>query len=380
MDSYERLWAAAHLKDYDRPPFCDNEWNEILGEMTPLLAGCLVRADRQYSEDERAAAVCASMDMIPWSHIYDHPRYPVLGPIPRSREGELRVDADGFHHVAHGYTEWITQRPFHDLPGFLAYLERKAAQARRERPRLPEDFGDKLRYARRMLPGVRIGLPYLGAGLDSLYPLAGWEIMAQAVSEAPQAIADYLAITAERTARWVHLYAEQLPASECPVALGAYSDIACNHGLLLSPAFLRRALAPAVRILAAAYHEHGIQVVYHSEGNIRQFLAGLIEAGVDGINPLSPSEGMDAVEIRQLYPRLILWGGIDERAVLVNGSPEQFRTEVHRVVHGVGRGLILGSSGGVHPAIPAENAIAMVQALRTRCQSESAAPSGSNII
>ena len=86
MTSCERLHAAVHFKPVDRPPFSDNEWNEMLGEMVPRFAGCPVRADRRYTEAARAAAVRATMDMVPWSHIYDHPRYPVLGEIPRSGE------------------------------------------------------------------------------------------------------------------------------------------------------------------------------------------------------------------------------------------------------------------------------------------------------
>ena len=214
-----------------------------------------------------------------------------------------------------------------------------------------------------MLGDVAIALPYMGLGLDDLYRLAGWDLLAQAVTEEPDAVADYLDALAQRSAGLVHRYAEHLPASACPVAL-IYSDIAGNTGLLLSPRFLRRALKPAVRKLAAAYHAHGIKVVYHSEGNLRQFIDDLVDAGVDGINPLSYSENMDPVEIRRLYPRLILWGGINERTVLTSGDPEAVRQEVRRVVAGVGRGLILGSTGGVHPACPAENCVAMVEGLR----------------
>ena len=67
MKPIERLRAAVNFEDYDRPPFADNEWNEVLGDMVPLLSGCAPRADGRYSDAERARAVQASMDMVPWS-------------------------------------------------------------------------------------------------------------------------------------------------------------------------------------------------------------------------------------------------------------------------------------------------------------------------
>jgi hypothetical protein len=364
MNSYERLLAAVTFEEYDRPPFSDNEWNELLPDLVPGLTGCAPRGKRSYSEAARIAAVKASMDMVPWSHLYDHPRYPILGRTPASQEGRRWTDEDGFGWLAQGFSEWVVRRPFSDLHGFLEYLERKATYFRRLSTSLPTDFEQKLQAARRKLKDVCIALPYLGAGLDNLYRLGGWEIFAQAVIEQPQAIADYLEANAEHTAGLVHSYARHITARHCPVALGAYSDIACNTGLLLSPRFLHSALKPAVRKIVEAYHEHGIKVIYHSEGDMRAFLSDLIEAGVDGINPLSSSEQMDPVIIRRLYPRLILWGGINERTVLVTGSPEDTRQEVRRVVDGVGMGLILGSSGGVHPACKIENCIVMVQELR----------------
>jgi hypothetical protein len=364
MNSNERLAAAVNFQDYDRPPFSDNEWNELLAEMVPFLAGCPPRADRNYTERQRAAAVRASLDMIPYHQLFDHPRYPVLGPIPPVQEGKRWVDEDGFGYVVHGFSEWVESRPFHDLPGFLEYLERKGEKIRRSTPNLPVGFSERLAYARQALGDTCIAIPYLGAGLDSLYPLAGWEIFAQAVTEAAEPIAQYLDILADNTISLVHRYAEHITARDCPLALGAYSDIAHNLGLLVSPRFLRMALIPAVRKIVSAYHEHGIKVVYHSEGDLRRFLDDLVAAGVDGINPLSYSENMDPVEIRRVYPNLILWGGINERTVLVDGTPQEVHQEVQRVVRGVGKGLIVGSSGGVHPACKVENCVEMVWALR----------------
>jgi len=388
MNSLQRLQSAANFEPYDRPPFADNEWNDGLVEIVPHFSGCPVRGDRRYSQAERAAAVRATLDMLPWSAIYDHPRCPVLGDMPQRVDGQRVLDEDGFAWIIRSQTEWVERRPFSDLAGFVAYLDRKSAQFRAEPPSLsavtPQwgsahreavergrmgadgspDFEARLRAARRALGEVVIAIPYMGFGLDDLYRLAGWDLFASAVCEAPEAIAVYLDALADRNIRLILQYARVLPASQSPVAL-VYSDIACNTGLLVSPRFLRLALFPAVRKVCAAYHQHGIKVVYHSEGNLRKILDELIETGVDGINPLSPSEGMDAVEIRRLYPRLILWGGIDERAVLACGrSAADIRREVERVVAGVGCGLILGSSGGVHPGCSANDLIAMIEALR----------------
>ncbi|MHB0876057.1 MAG: uroporphyrinogen decarboxylase family protein [Anaerolineae bacterium] len=361
MKPYDRLLAAVGFEEYDRPPLSDNDWNEKLPEMVPYLANCPERADRRYGDEERAAAVRASQDMIPYSHIYDH-RFPVLGPTPPSREGEVTIDADGFELVVHDYTQWVRRRPFSDVPGFLAYIEAKTEQVRRDRPALPEDFVPRLAHAREMLGDTCIAIPFLGAGLDALYRLGSWEIFGPAILAYPEVIAAYLDALSDRTVKLLHLYAEHITARHCPVGLGAYSDVAWNGGLLLAPRLLRQVLIPAVAKIARAYHAHGIRMVYHSEGNIRQFVADLAAAGADGINPLSPSEGMDAVEIRRLYPDLVLWGGIDERAILVDGTPADVRAEVRRVVAGVGKGLILSSSGGLHPACRADNCLAMVQA------------------
>jgi hypothetical protein len=60
MNSLQRLQAAVNFEPCDRPPFADNEWNDRLVEIVPHFSGCLVRADRCYSQAERAAAVRAS--------------------------------------------------------------------------------------------------------------------------------------------------------------------------------------------------------------------------------------------------------------------------------------------------------------------------------
>jgi hypothetical protein len=70
MTSLERLRAAVDLQECDRPPFADNEWPDFLSALAPCLAKCLVRDDGRYSEEERVAAACASLDMTPWQQTY----------------------------------------------------------------------------------------------------------------------------------------------------------------------------------------------------------------------------------------------------------------------------------------------------------------------
>ena len=304
----------------------------------------------------------AVLDMVPWHHVYGT-RYPILGEIPSIKEGERIVTADGFVQVFHNSTWWVEERPFSDVVGFTEYLEKKIDNAQNISPELPCDFKEKFKHAKKMLGDTVLAHPYVDISLEGLYVLAGWEILAPMTVEKPELIAKYLDTEADIRVKRAHMYLEYFTIRQSPVVL-VHSDIAHNNGLLFSPNFLRMTLKPALKKIAAAFHEHGIKVVYHSEGNIREFIDDLIEAGADGINPPIPSEGMDPVEIRQEYPDLILWGGIDNRDVLVSGTSEEVKMEVERVVSGVGRGLILSAGGGVHPVCKVNNCIAMVDALQ----------------
>ncbi len=299
------------------------------------------------------------MDAIPYCFIYGG-RYPILGKIPEIKDGDKFV-LDGFHYVYHGFTSWVEARPFSDEDGLARYLEKKVDEVRNTSAQLSPDFKEKLKYAKKMMGDTIIGYPFVALQLDHLYKIVGWNILGAMIMDKPGLIAEYLSVEADLSVKKIHVDAQYF--KECPFVL-VYSDIAYNSGLLLSPSFLRMALKPALRKVVAAFHEHNIKVIYHSEGDLTKIIDDLIEAGCDGINPLAPSENMDAVRIRQKYPNLILWGGIDNKTVLHSGTPDEVALEVKRVINGVDKGLILGSSGGVDPGCKLDNCIAMVETLQ----------------
>lgn len=365
MEPFERLHAAVNFEEYDRPPFQDQQWTDV--DTVPHFSGCIPRKDRKYSESDRARAIRASMDGISYGLVYGTPVvgngvtwHPILGEVPEVKNGH-RFIQDGFHYVIHGFTTWVESRPFSDVNGLAKYLEKKIDEVRNISPQLPADFKEKLKYAKKMSGDTVIGHRYVSLGLCNLYRLAGWNLLAPLTMDKPELIAEYLSAEADLAVKKIHMDAEYF--REHPFVLVA-SDIAYNNGLLLSPSFLRMALKPTIKKVVTAFHEHDIKVIYHSEGDLTKIIDDLIEAGCDGINPLAPSENMDAVKIRQKYPNLILWGGIDNTTVLHSGTSDEVEREVKRVVSGVGRGLILGSSGGVDPGCKIDNCIAMVETLQ----------------
>lgn len=145
-----------------------------------------------------------------------------------------------------------------------------------------------------------------------------------------------------------------------PVAL-VYADIADKNKPLFSPAFLRREFFPRLRSLVAAWHAHGIKVIFHSDGNLWPVLDDFRASGIDGLNPLEPLSGMSVEAVAPACPNWILMGGIDATQLLPFGSEDQVRAAVRRAIAGAGGcgRLWLGSSTEIHPAVKVENALAM---------------------
>ena len=145
-----------------------------------------------------------------------------------------------------------------------------------------------------------------------------------------------------------------------------YDDVAYNDRPMFSPASFEKIFLPAYRRMIKAYKDAGAQYVFfHSDGDIRSFLDMLIDAGIDGINPMERRAHMDPGMLRNKYPRLILTGGMCNTQTLVNGPISKIQSEAVELID-LGRegGLIIGTHS-VSPEIPLEHFIAYDEVCRT---------------
>ena len=106
-------------------------------------------------------------------------------------------------------------------------------------------------------------------------------------------------------------------------------------------------------------------MLFHSDGDLNPSLRGLVEAGVDGLNPIAVLANMDAGAIHRSYPRLFMSGGIDVSQLLPLGSPEAVRDAVRRALDETECMLMIGSSTELNNDVPLENFLAMREAVLT---------------
>ena len=85
------------------------------------------------------------------------------------------------------------------------------------------------------------------------------------------------------------------------------------------------------------------------------------------LHPISETQPqrMDIAEVKaHLAGKMSVWGNIDCRTLLVTGTPDDVRQSVRETIEiaAPGGGYIITSSNSIHPNVPAENYLAMVEA------------------
>ena len=179
--------------------------------------------------------------------------------------------------------------------------------------------------------------------------------LARAIS---QKVADHLTgIGLEEISRW----------SLQETGIWIYDDMAGNNGPMFSPKSFEKILLPAYRKMITSYKDAGARYVFlHSDGNILPILDMLIDAGIDGLNPLERRAGMDICEIRKKFPKLILAGGIDNTGTLLNGPIARIEAEAKEIVD-LGRdgGVIIGTHSINPEEIPLEHFVAYNEVCKT---------------
>ncbi len=146
-------------------------------------------------------------------------------------------------------------------------------------------------------------------------------------------------------------------------------DLGMNTSLLMSPKMYRAILKPIHADYIAFIKQHTkAKVMFHTDGDILPLIPDFIEMGVDILNPIQTSAGKmsDLHTLKTQFGKdIVFCGAIDTLQVLPFGTPQQVRDEVKRVISvlGEGGGYMLGAVHTVMNDVPAENVLAMVDAV-----------------
>ncbi len=141
-------------------------------------------------------------------------------------------------------------------------------------------------------------------------------------------------------------------------------DWGAQKRLMIRPAVWRRIFKPRYAEMFKRVHDAGMDVWYHTDGNISDIFGDLIEIGVDVINCQVPVIGHDWIATN-VRGKIAIRTDIDRQHVMPFGSPSQVKEEVHRTFEACGTpsgGLI--ACGEIGPDVPLPNICAMYEAFR----------------
>ncbi|RLI37497.1 hypothetical protein DRO55_01205 [Candidatus Bathyarchaeota archaeon] len=131
-------------------------------------------------------------------------------------------------------------------------------------------------------------------------------------------------------------------------SIGWVDDLGYNKGMFISPKIYEEIIYPWHRRLIDLAHKHGAFVNMHSHGNINAIFHLLVDAKLDVINPVGPSDNMDLKELKEKFgDRITLQGGISK--FIGEMTLDELREHIkdRLSIGSPGGGYILDSEGGI---------------------------------
>lgn len=131
------------------------------------------------------------------------------------------------------------------------------------------------------------------------------------------------------------------------------SDLCFRSGMLFSPNSYRSLMMDYHREMANLCHANDMFLILHCDGDVRNFIPLLIEAGFDCIEPLEARTGTDVRELKPLYGDRISFFGNINMDVLATGDRALIEAEVVSKIEAAkpGGGYIHQSDHSVPPTI-----------------------------
>lgn len=337
---YERIMKSLHHEEGDRLPIWDLIDNRATydyfapGEADPLKASVAVY-------NALGIDLCRGYMM----------------PFAESDDGAVR-EHNGYTYRVTGRSHWVAERPFKS-PADL----RNISIAPISEEQIWQNDVPHYAAGREAFAPITMLVPGGGCGFHAAYGHVGTVLFMYAIHDEPDHARRLIFEFGRNAATRARVFAE---ANLCPIYFIG-DDIAYKGALMFSLDFLRETFIPVLRACCEPLRNAGIKVIFHSDGYLMPILDDMIEAGINGLNPIEPLAGMDLAVLKKRYGEdLVLVGGIDCSQLLPLGTVGDIRRQVERAMEVAGRGggFFIGSSSEIVPATPLENVLAFYDACR----------------
>ena len=143
-------------------------------------------------------------------------------------------------------------------------------------------------------------------------------------------------------------------------------DWGSQRSLIISASMWRRLFRPHYARLFEETHRCGMDVIYHSCGNVMDIIADLIDIGADVLDPIQPvamDEGRSRSVSAERSPSTAASTRRNWRY-----TPQQVKDEVRRMIDTVGKpfgnAYMIGPANVLTPEVPLANIVALCEACR----------------
>jgi uroporphyrinogen decarboxylase len=195
---------------------------------------------------------------------------------------------------------------------------------------------------------------------ESAWALRGFETLLMDLYLAPDLANHILDITFEH-----HLAVALNMARRGADMIWLGDDWGSQTNLLLDPAVWNEFFKPRYTRLCSEIKaiNKDIHIAFHSDGCVYDIIPGLIEAGVDVLNPIQ-TECVDPGILKKKYGKnLCFFGGVAVQSTLPTGTPEDIRKEYQWLKETLGKdgGWLCAPTHHVQLDTPIENFMQLVE-------------------
>ncbi|MDX9748667.1 MAG: uroporphyrinogen decarboxylase family protein [Paludibacter sp.] len=147
-------------------------------------------------------------------------------------------------------------------------------------------------------------------------------------------------------------------------------DLGMSNGPFMSPETYDELFKPRHKQLADYVRQHSsMHTFIHSCGSISPLIPGLLEAGIEILNPVQTNcAHMEPDYLKSEFgSAATFWGGGIETVGTLNvGTPEQIRAQVldRMAIFSPGGGFVFNTVHNILPDVPPENIVAMFDAVK----------------